>query len=256
MEPEGKHRNSIMKPRVLAVFGLVEIVLRCTLTMNDFQDLMMQPEVHGAQHAFFTVVAKYAARAPHHPNQIKFRNEGVNVIKEIEDDQSPALSPLNTTAYSCVRGSLEGITVYTLCCANLQRNFPNIFENKDYQEINSKENENVIYTSCDLTIFKIKNENLYQNKINVLLPVPPPSLPTKSIKGGCQRRTPKRGPTCSCTAVCRPSLNLRERRGSGAGLGGHVAADSRTGCKVAGLNPNERIENRRGELICVVAEGL
>ncbi|GBP52200.1 hypothetical protein EVAR_87585_1 [Eumeta japonica] len=44
MEPEGKHRNSIMKPRILAVFGFVEIVLRCTLTMNDFQDLMMQPK--------------------------------------------------------------------------------------------------------------------------------------------------------------------------------------------------------------------
>ncbi|GBP19202.1 hypothetical protein EVAR_11524_1 [Eumeta japonica] len=42
MEPEGKHRNSIMKQRILAVFGLVEIVLRCTLTMNDFQGLMMQ----------------------------------------------------------------------------------------------------------------------------------------------------------------------------------------------------------------------
>ncbi|GBP51515.1 hypothetical protein EVAR_44491_1 [Eumeta japonica] len=27
MEPEGKHRNSIMKQRILAVFGLVEIVL-------------------------------------------------------------------------------------------------------------------------------------------------------------------------------------------------------------------------------------
>ncbi|GBP92913.1 hypothetical protein EVAR_57283_1 [Eumeta japonica] len=44
MEPEGKHRNSIMKQRILAVFGLVEIVLRCTLTTNDFQGLMMQPE--------------------------------------------------------------------------------------------------------------------------------------------------------------------------------------------------------------------
>ncbi|GBP68502.1 hypothetical protein EVAR_42453_1 [Eumeta japonica] len=44
MEPEGKHRNSIMKHRILAVFGLVEIVLRCTLTMNDFQGLMMQLE--------------------------------------------------------------------------------------------------------------------------------------------------------------------------------------------------------------------
>ncbi|GBP35901.1 hypothetical protein EVAR_23150_1 [Eumeta japonica] len=44
MEPEGKHRNSIMKQRILAVFGLVEIVLKCTLTMNDFQDLMMQLE--------------------------------------------------------------------------------------------------------------------------------------------------------------------------------------------------------------------
>ncbi|GBP53280.1 hypothetical protein EVAR_44281_1 [Eumeta japonica] len=44
MEPEGKHRNSIMTQRILAVFGLVEIVLRCTLTMNDFQGLMMQLE--------------------------------------------------------------------------------------------------------------------------------------------------------------------------------------------------------------------
>ncbi|GBP14781.1 Suppressor of lurcher protein 1 [Eumeta japonica] len=44
MEPEGKHRNSIMKQRILAVFGLVEIVLRCTLTINDFQGLMMQLE--------------------------------------------------------------------------------------------------------------------------------------------------------------------------------------------------------------------
>ncbi|GBP93858.1 hypothetical protein EVAR_69691_1 [Eumeta japonica] len=44
MEPEGKHRNSIMKQRILAVFGLVEIVLRYTLTMNDFQGLMMQLE--------------------------------------------------------------------------------------------------------------------------------------------------------------------------------------------------------------------
>ncbi|GBP66587.1 hypothetical protein EVAR_47843_1 [Eumeta japonica] len=42
MEPEDKHRNSIMKQRILAVFGLVEIVLRCTVTMNDFQGLMMQ----------------------------------------------------------------------------------------------------------------------------------------------------------------------------------------------------------------------
>ncbi|GBP10202.1 hypothetical protein EVAR_77602_1 [Eumeta japonica] len=44
MEPEGKHKNSIMKQHILAMFGLVEIVLRCTLTMNDFQSLMMQPE--------------------------------------------------------------------------------------------------------------------------------------------------------------------------------------------------------------------
>ncbi|GBP78440.1 hypothetical protein EVAR_52245_1 [Eumeta japonica] len=44
METEGKHRNSMMKQRILAVFGLVEIVLRCILTMNDFQGLMMQLE--------------------------------------------------------------------------------------------------------------------------------------------------------------------------------------------------------------------
>ncbi|GBP26694.1 hypothetical protein EVAR_23465_1 [Eumeta japonica] len=44
MEPEGKHRNSIMKQRILAVFGVAEIVLRYTLTVNDFQGLMMEPE--------------------------------------------------------------------------------------------------------------------------------------------------------------------------------------------------------------------
>ncbi|GBP57139.1 hypothetical protein EVAR_33382_1 [Eumeta japonica] len=37
MEPEGEARNSIMKQRIQAVFGLVEIVLRCSLTMNDFR---------------------------------------------------------------------------------------------------------------------------------------------------------------------------------------------------------------------------
>ncbi|GBP15180.1 hypothetical protein EVAR_11474_1 [Eumeta japonica] len=44
IEPEGKHRNSILKQRILGVFDLVEIVLRCTLTMNDFQGLLMQLE--------------------------------------------------------------------------------------------------------------------------------------------------------------------------------------------------------------------
>ncbi|GBP86408.1 hypothetical protein EVAR_62841_1 [Eumeta japonica] len=43
-QPEGKHRNSIMKQCIMAVFGLVEIILRCTLTMNDFQGLVMQLE--------------------------------------------------------------------------------------------------------------------------------------------------------------------------------------------------------------------
>ncbi|GBP87893.1 hypothetical protein EVAR_66372_1 [Eumeta japonica] len=33
-----------MKQRILAVFGLVEIVLRCTLIMNDCQGLMIEPE--------------------------------------------------------------------------------------------------------------------------------------------------------------------------------------------------------------------
>ncbi|GBP90033.1 hypothetical protein EVAR_68373_1 [Eumeta japonica] len=42
VEPEGKRRNSIMKQRIIAVFALVEIVLKCTLTMNDFQGPMMQ----------------------------------------------------------------------------------------------------------------------------------------------------------------------------------------------------------------------
>ncbi|GBP81462.1 hypothetical protein EVAR_59444_1 [Eumeta japonica] len=44
MEPEGKHRNFKMEQRILAMFGLVEIVLRYTLTMNDFQGVMMQLE--------------------------------------------------------------------------------------------------------------------------------------------------------------------------------------------------------------------
>ncbi|GBP12327.1 hypothetical protein EVAR_70671_1 [Eumeta japonica] len=44
MEPEGKHRNFIMNQRILAVLGLVEIVFRCTLTTNNFQGLINQPE--------------------------------------------------------------------------------------------------------------------------------------------------------------------------------------------------------------------
>ncbi|GBP26041.1 hypothetical protein EVAR_20055_1 [Eumeta japonica] len=44
MKPEGKHRNSIMRQRILAVFGLVVIVLRCTLTMSEFQGLLMEQE--------------------------------------------------------------------------------------------------------------------------------------------------------------------------------------------------------------------
>ncbi|GBP37077.1 hypothetical protein EVAR_19206_1 [Eumeta japonica] len=42
MKPEGKLRNFIMKQRILDVFSLVEIALRCTLTMNYFQGLMME----------------------------------------------------------------------------------------------------------------------------------------------------------------------------------------------------------------------
>ncbi|GBP81539.1 hypothetical protein EVAR_57184_1 [Eumeta japonica] len=44
MEPEDKHRNFIMRHRILDVFGFVGIVLRYTLTVNDFQGLMMEPE--------------------------------------------------------------------------------------------------------------------------------------------------------------------------------------------------------------------
>ncbi|GBP23190.1 hypothetical protein EVAR_82354_1 [Eumeta japonica] len=50
IEPEGKHRNSIIRQRILAVFGLVEIVLRYTLTMNDCQGLMMELEDPGNQY--------------------------------------------------------------------------------------------------------------------------------------------------------------------------------------------------------------
>ncbi|GBP42200.1 hypothetical protein EVAR_25826_1 [Eumeta japonica] len=45
MEPEGKHRNSIMKQRILAVFGLVDILVEYTLTMIGFQDLIAELEV-------------------------------------------------------------------------------------------------------------------------------------------------------------------------------------------------------------------
>ncbi|GBP71771.1 hypothetical protein EVAR_58868_1 [Eumeta japonica] len=44
MKPEGRHRNSITESHILVVFELVRIVLRCTLPMSDFQDLMMEPE--------------------------------------------------------------------------------------------------------------------------------------------------------------------------------------------------------------------
>ncbi|GBP83440.1 hypothetical protein EVAR_103321_1 [Eumeta japonica] len=63
MEPEGKHRNSIMKQRILAVFGLVEIVFRCTLTMNDFQGLMMQLEETGL--SWSTLAAGDAIKCDH-----------------------------------------------------------------------------------------------------------------------------------------------------------------------------------------------
>ncbi|GBP88846.1 hypothetical protein EVAR_65839_1 [Eumeta japonica] len=49
MEPEGKHWNSVMKQRILVVFGSIQIVLRCTLTVSDFQDLMMLPEGPGSR---------------------------------------------------------------------------------------------------------------------------------------------------------------------------------------------------------------
>ncbi|GBP72924.1 hypothetical protein EVAR_41140_1 [Eumeta japonica] len=44
MEPESKHRNSMIYQCILAVFDLVENVLRCTLTMSGFHGLMMKPE--------------------------------------------------------------------------------------------------------------------------------------------------------------------------------------------------------------------
>ncbi|GBP28326.1 hypothetical protein EVAR_11788_1 [Eumeta japonica] len=44
MEPEGRQRNSIMEQHILAVFGLVEIVLKCTLLVIVFLGLMIQPK--------------------------------------------------------------------------------------------------------------------------------------------------------------------------------------------------------------------
>ncbi|GBP21662.1 hypothetical protein EVAR_16208_1 [Eumeta japonica] len=50
IEPEGKHKNSIMKQCILAVFGLVEIALRCSLTMIGFQGLITKLEVWKLHH--------------------------------------------------------------------------------------------------------------------------------------------------------------------------------------------------------------
>ncbi|GBP57128.1 hypothetical protein EVAR_33371_1 [Eumeta japonica] len=44
MEPKGRHRNSITEEYILVVFKLVRVVLKCTLTMNEFQGLMLEPE--------------------------------------------------------------------------------------------------------------------------------------------------------------------------------------------------------------------
>ncbi|GBP41492.1 hypothetical protein EVAR_24411_1 [Eumeta japonica] len=41
---EIEHWNSIMKQRILAMLELVGIALRCTLTMGDFQGLMTEPD--------------------------------------------------------------------------------------------------------------------------------------------------------------------------------------------------------------------
>ncbi|GBP23491.1 Probable RNA-directed DNA polymerase from transposon BS [Eumeta japonica] len=55
VEPEGKHYHSIIEQRILAVYGLVEIVLRCALTMNDFQCRMMQP----ANRLWYSIIEQY-----------------------------------------------------------------------------------------------------------------------------------------------------------------------------------------------------
>ncbi|GBP50114.1 hypothetical protein EVAR_17375_1 [Eumeta japonica] len=44
MAPEGRHRNFITEKHIPVVFELVRIVLRCSLTMNDFQGLIVEPE--------------------------------------------------------------------------------------------------------------------------------------------------------------------------------------------------------------------
>ncbi|GBP55913.1 hypothetical protein EVAR_43705_1 [Eumeta japonica] len=44
IEPEGRHRSSITEYHILVVFELVTVVLRCILTMSDFQGLMIEPE--------------------------------------------------------------------------------------------------------------------------------------------------------------------------------------------------------------------
>ncbi|GBP86730.1 hypothetical protein EVAR_63735_1 [Eumeta japonica] len=44
MEPEGKHRKFIMRQRILAVFGLVDIVMEYTFTMISLQGMIMELE--------------------------------------------------------------------------------------------------------------------------------------------------------------------------------------------------------------------
>ncbi|GBP23844.1 hypothetical protein EVAR_86221_1 [Eumeta japonica] len=45
MEPEGRRWYSIIKQRSLAMFGLVHILVECTLTMIGFQGLITELEV-------------------------------------------------------------------------------------------------------------------------------------------------------------------------------------------------------------------
>ncbi|GBP33615.1 hypothetical protein EVAR_32113_1 [Eumeta japonica] len=86
MEPEGKHRNSIIKQRILAVFGLVEIVLRCTLTMNDFQGLMMQLEgILGRSVIFMTCVTYTFLYTSYSANVVALLQSRSSHIRTMDD---------------------------------------------------------------------------------------------------------------------------------------------------------------------------
>ncbi|GBP15020.1 hypothetical protein EVAR_6663_1 [Eumeta japonica] len=59
MKADGWDWNSLTEQDILAGFGLIGIVLRCTLTMSDFRGVMIEPEIrHRNVGGFIGIVSR------------------------------------------------------------------------------------------------------------------------------------------------------------------------------------------------------